>query len=137
MKSILTAFFVLAACAGGFCQNEQVSIKGYYQEDGTYVKQRVMDPIQKETEVLPLLSKELKIRREQISRYYKGKVFTTKVSFPASHSGIVLYGGNLGRTNVDLFKNINKYGNVINKGEKVLITKFDIGRKTIDIDLNN
>ena len=116
MKRMIFAFFTLVVCASGYCQNEQVSLKGYYQEDGSYVKARVMDPIQKQSESLPLLSKELGTRKEQINKHYTGKVFTTRVAFPASHAGIVIYGDDLGKTNVDMFRNINKYGNVINKG---------------------
>ena len=128
--------FISSAGQVGFC-GDTVQIRGYYQEDGTYIKPRVMDPIRKESEVLPALSKEIGLRKEQISKHYMGRVFVTKVSFPASHQGIVLYGDDLGRTDVDLFKSINKYGGGIDKGEKVVVTKFEIGRKLIDIELND
>lgn len=136
MKSGIIFVLLLAGAAGGFC-GERIKIKGYYQEDGTYIKPRVIDPIRNESDVLPSLSNKRRWRKKQICQYYEGRVFTAKVSFPASHKGIILYGDDLGKTNVDLFRKINKYGASIDKGEKVIITKFDIGRRVIDIELNN
>lgn len=118
---------------------DRIEIKGYYKEDGSYVKQRAADLIETESDsgVFPALSDNLKIRKKEISRFYEGKVGTAKVSFPACHSGLVLYLERLDKSNVDMFRKIRKYGASIEKDSKVIITKIKINAKTIDIELNN
>ncbi len=120
----------------GFC-GERIPIKGYFQEDGTYIKQRVIDPIPGQSDKQPTLPDNTKLRRYVLQNHYQGRIFTTKVSFPACHSGFSLHINDLGKTNVELFKKVNKYGVSIEKGSKVIFTKVRIKPKEIDIELDN
>lgn len=136
IKGALVLSLLFSAVPAAASSESSVKIKGYYREDGSYIKPRVIDPIKSDSAVFPSLSRELALRKKQITRYYEGKVVTAKVSFPASRKGIILNGSGLGRTNVDLFKEVSKHGSAVDKGEKAIITRFKINSTSIDIDIN-
>jgi hypothetical protein len=125
---------VVAAAAFG---DDRVAIKGYYKEDGTYVKPRVVDPISRAPEAPPPLPMDPSRRRDALQDYYRGKVVKAKVSLPACRAGLLLYPDDLGKTNVDLFRKVGKYGASIEKDANAVITDVRIKPRCIDIELNN
>jgi hypothetical protein len=127
----------LSACAAVAFGDDRVSIKGFYREDGTYVKPRVVDPIERTPETLPALPADRALRRAVLQDYYCGKVLKAKVSFPACHAGLLLYPDDLGKTNVDLFRKVSKYGSSIEKDSNAVITGIRISPRVVDIELNN
>jgi len=112
-------------------------LKGCYGEDGKYHSSVVIDTIDESPDIAkPELSDKIKIRKKELSRFYEGKIVTAKIALPACHAGIILYNYDLGKSNVEVFKRIDKYGVAVAKGDKVIITKFRIKKKVIDIELN-
>jgi hypothetical protein len=113
-------------------------LKGCYSEEGKYSRTVVIDTIEESPETAkPELSDNIKKRKKEISRFFKGKVVTAKVSLPACYGGLVLYNDDLGKSNVEVFKRADKYGVVAAKGDKVIITKFRIKKRMIDVELNS
>lgn len=112
-------------------------LKGCYGEDGKYSHSVVIDIIEDPSGIVsPELSSKIKKRKKEISGYFEGKIVTAKISLPACHAGIVLYNDDLGKSNVDVFKKVDKYGIAVAKGDKVIITKFKIKKRLIDVELN-
>ena len=133
-------YFVLVLLVSVFnfaVAQEQVHVSGYYREDGSYVKERVIDPIPQDSKIVPELSKTIWIRKTQLRRFYEGKMVVSKVSFPACHAGFKLPLENPTRGNVNIFTKVNKYGSSIPKDSKAIITKFKVKSDTIIIELNN
>lgn len=113
-------------------------LKGCYGEDGAYSRSVIIDTIEESPEiVLPELSENLKKRKQEISLYFEGQIVTAKVSLPACYGGIVLYNDDPGKSNVEVFKKADKYGVAAAKGDKVMITKFRIKKRIIDVELNS
>ncbi len=131
--------FVLWASAGYSGTIERKSkLKGCYGEDGKYSRTVVIDTIEESSEtVKPELSGNIKKRKKEVSRFFEGKIATAKISLPACYGGIVLYNDDLGKSNVEVFKRADKYGVAAAKGDKVIITKFIIKEKIIDVELNS
>lgn len=113
-------------------------LKGCYGEDGKYSRSVVIDTIEEFPETVKLeLSGDIKKRKKEISMFFEGKIVTAKISLPACYGGIVLYNDDLGKSNVQVFKRAEKYGVAAAKGDKVIITKFRIKEKIIDLELNS
>lgn len=112
-------------------------LKGCYGEDGKYSRSVVIDTIEESLETAkPELSDKINKRKKEISVFFEGKIVTAKISLPACYAGIVLYNDDLGKSNVDVFKKVDKYGIAVAKGDKVIITKFRIKKRLIDVELN-
>lgn len=115
---------------------EKVEIRGFYKEDGTYVKQRAVDPIAVPAAKAEPADSDLPGRRRWIEKAFEGRVVKAKVSFPACRGGIVVHAEEPGRANVALFKNVDKYGVAIEKGAPALITGFKVKGRVLDVDLS-
>lgn len=112
--------------------------KYFFGEDGTLTREVVIDTIPEKADSMPPeLSLTLKKRKKQISDFFEGKLVMAKISLPASHRGIVLYEDNISKSNVDIFKSVDKYGASIEKYQTAMITKFTVQKRGIDIQLNN
>jgi hypothetical protein len=145
-KSLLVIVFLSAFVARAFCvEGEKIEVKGYYHEDGTFekhknktdAKQQMIDPLVNDSELSFPLSHDLSKRREEIIKYYHGKIITTKVPFPASNEGNIVDIDDLGKSNIQMFNCVNKYGISIEKNAKAIITNFKINPGIIDIEINN
>lgn len=136
LRGILVFAILLLYSMDMFCI-DSVEIKGYYQEDETFAKQRVIDPVLQNDEVLPSLSHNIQKRKKEIEKYYQGRLISAKISFPASYGGNIIDINDLGKSNVLMFKNVKKYGVSIEKDSKAMITKFKIKADSIDIEFND
>jgi hypothetical protein len=142
-KIVLMAIFFL--CFAGFLSDvhsatieRKTKPEGYYREDGLYIQPVIIDIIdEKKDSAAPKLSNKIKARRKELSRFFEGKIITAKIALPACYRGIILYQDDLGKSNVGIFKRVNKYGVALEKGDKAIITKFRIKKKVIDIEINN
>lgn len=126
----LVPIFSVAGSGG-----DRVEMKGYYGEDGTVLRQRVMDALSP-GDALPALPTNLRERKESIADYYQGRLAAVKVSFPACRQGVLLDLDRLGRTNIDLYRRIDHCGAAMEKDEKSIITRFRTTKSGIDVDLN-
>lgn len=110
--------------------------KGYFKENGSYIKPRSFNPLIDSELSRPILSESLQLRKKQISSFYEGQIMTSRISFPACEEGATLYIDNINKGNIETFDNIVKYGSSLEKGDVVLITDFTIGSNYINIELN-
>lgn len=134
-KAILLLSVVLSLALGA-TSGERVKIKGFYQEDGRFVRERVVDTLPPNGRDFPPLEEALPARRRQIKDFYEGRVVKARISFPACRSGVSLRVDNPSQANVTLFRRIHKFGISIGKEETAVITGLAVHKSSIDIDLN-
>ena len=137
---IITVLYFIVWVSAGYSGmiERKTKQKGCYSEDGQYVRSVVIDTLDEKSEsAKPQFSDKIKKKKKEVSRFFEGKIVTAKIALPACYSGIILYQDDLGKSNVGIFKKVNKYGISVEKGDKAIITKFRIRKKVIDIEINN
>lgn len=144
VKTKMTVVITGILCFAGFSTaysgviEKKNKEKCFYGEDGAITREVVINTIpEKADSVPPDLSPDFKKRKKQLSDFFEGKLVTAKISLPASYRGIVLYENNIGKSNVDIFEGVNKYGASVKRCQTAMITKFTIKKRVIDIQLNS
>jgi len=78
----MTCGIVLSLAAVCAAADERVEVRGYYQEDGSYVRQRAVDPIvSKSPQAFPALPAKLGDWKREIERFYEGKEASFRQAF--------------------------------------------------------